>query len=283
MGSLFSDIGNAIGYASSGAERGRESQANEAQLANYQGLQTAVGPQYVNNPYANLTGNQGDLEAAQGALKQLQGVSEGGGLTDQERSALQAAQLSNAQQQGAAVQAALGNAARSGTLNSGRAIAGELGAGQNAANANAAAGATAAANSAAERMQATNAAGQLGQSLNNQAFNQQLQQAQGTTGVNEFNSGQNVATQEASINNAFNQAAGENQALGEKIRLNQNQAAGIAGVGSSLGDAAGQIGSAFVPGAGGVGGLMSMFQGGGSSAYNPNTGDYSMPGQGGGY
>jgi hypothetical protein len=273
MGSLFGDIGSAIGYASSGAERGRESQANESQLANYANLNTGVNPVYVNNPYAGLTGNQQANQAAMGALKDLQGVSSGGGLTPQESSALQAAQLSNAQQAGAATQAALNNAARSGTLNSGRAIAGELGAGQNAQNANAQAGAQAASNSAAQRMQAMGEVGQLGNQLNQTQFGQNLAQAQGTEANNQFNSAQNVAAQQATIGNQFAQAAGENQALGEKIALNQNQAGQIGQVGGELGNAAGQIAGAFVPGAGGVNGLMGMFGGG-------NTGSYSGSAQG---
>jgi hypothetical protein len=249
MGSLFSDIGGAIGYAASGPQRGRESRAAQDARDQFGNLQTGVDYHNVANPYGDP--NNPASQAALGALGDLGAVSHGTGLTPQEASALQAAQLSNAQQQGGAVQAALENAQRSGTLNSGRAVAGELGATQGAANANAQAGAEAAAASAAQRQQAMGQVGQLGQSLTGQ----ELQNAQ-------YNAGQDVAAQEAARNNEARRAAGIQSADATTIGLNQDQAAQLSGLGSHLGDAAGQIGAAAATGGlSGMAGLKGMFGG----------------------
>lgn len=247
MGDLFGEIGNAIGYASSGAERGRASRFAGAALDAYKNLNPEINAVNVANPYADLANNPA-AAAALGALGDLGAVSRGVGLTPQEASALQAAQLSNAQQQGAAVQAAMERAARGGTQNSGRALAGELGAVQGATNANAQAGAEAAANSAAQRQQAMGQVGQLGESLEGQ----QLQNQQ-------FNSAQNVAAQEASAENAQRQAEGEQSAYNTLIGLNTHQQQAIQQLGQNVGNAAGQVASAAIPGTGGLSGLMQMF------------------------
>ncbi len=246
MGSLFSDIGGAIGYASSGAQRGRESRAAQDARDQFGNLQTGVDYHNVANPYGDP--NNPASQAALGALGDLGAVSHGTGLTPQEAGALQAAQLSNAQQQGGAVQAALENAQRSGALNSGRAVAGELGATQGATNANAQAGAEAAAASAAQRQQAMGQVGQLGQSLTGQ----ELQNAQ-------YNAGQDVNAQQQNRQNELNKTLGIQSADATTIGLNKDQAAGIQGLGKNLGDAVGQIGSAVATG--GMSGLTGMFGG----------------------
>jgi len=244
MGSLFSDIGNAIGYAASGPARGRASrQAGEA-VQTYRDLNPNITARDVANPYAGL-GDEHGARQALGALNDLQSVSRGHGLTEQEASALQAAQLSNAQQQGSALQGVLNSAERAGTLNSGRAVAGQLGAIQNAGNANAQAAAQAAANSAAQRQQAMGQVGQLGGALEGQQI-----------GVGQFDAGQNLAAQQATAQNAYNQAHGIAGGLQYMADMNTNKQHDIQGVGSNLGDAAGQIGAA----AGGpLSSLLGMF------------------------
>jgi hypothetical protein len=238
MGSLGKDIGSALGYAASGAERGRESRDTGAELTNWQGLDTNVGP----NAYANIQQNPQYMAAAGQALSQLGGLASGTGMTPQESSALQAAQLSNAQQQGSAAQGALNRASASGTLNSGRALSGLLGANQTATNANAQAGAQAAANSAAQRQAAMGQAGQLGNQLSNTQFGQQATIAQGTNAYNQ-----------QGLQNRVGKVQGENSAYDKLVALNQNQAQGIQNMAGSLGDAAGQIGQAVATGGASLG------------------------------
>jgi hypothetical protein len=229
MGNVVQDVGQAIGYAASGAERGRESRFTGDELQNWQNLNTDVGP----NAYANIQQNPQYMAAAGQALSQLGGLASGTGMTPQESSALQAAQLSNAQQQGGAAQGALNRASASGTLNSGRALAGLLGANQTATNANAQAGAQAAANSAAQRQAAIGQEGQLGNQLSNTQFNQGAIVAQGTNAYNQ-----------QGLQNRISQIQGENSAYDKLVALNQNQAAGIQGTAGNIGNAAGQIGQA---------------------------------------
>jgi len=270
MGSLFSDIGNAIGYASSGAERGRESRAAGQVVDNANSLNAQVNADPAANAYANIHTNPAYMQAAGEALNQLGAVGRGTGLTPQAASALQAAQLSNAQQQGAAVQAQLANAARSGTINSGRAISGLVGADQGATNANAMAGANAASNSEAQRLNALNSVGQLGANLSNTQFGQQAQIAQGTNQANQFNSAQNVQAQQLSNQDALAKEQAQAAAEQNIIGLNQQQAKGIQGLGSELGDAAGQIASTATTG--GFSQLGNLFGGGGGTAqYNGPT------------
>ncbi len=235
MSSLFSDIGNAIGYAASGPARGRASRQAGQAVQNYEDLNPQIGAAVIGDPYAAIKSNPNDVAAAQGALQDLQGVSHGTGLTAGDASALQAAQLSNAQQQGSALQGILNSAQRAGTLNGGRAIAGQLGAAQAAGNANAQAGAQAAANSGQERLNAMGQVGQLGQSLEGQQFGEQAAKAAGTTGVNEYNVNQNVNTQQLTAQNRLNQARGEQSALDTLIELNNQKGKDIQGAGSDIG------------------------------------------------
>jgi hypothetical protein len=247
MGSLFSSIGDAIGYASSGAERGRQSRAAGDTRDEWGGLRTDVQGRPVDDPYANL-GKNPNAAAANQAVQDLQGMSHGTGLTPQDASALQAAQLSNAQQQGSALQGIQNQAQAAGTLNSGRALAGQLQATQAAGNANAQAGAQAAANSGQERQNAMGQVGQLGQQLQGQ----QLQNQQ-------FNSAQNVQAQEAQRQNEANRVQGIGGANQTLIDLNKKQAEGIQGVGKNIGNAVGQAASAAATG--GMSGLLGMFGG----------------------
>jgi len=247
MGSLFSDIGNAIGYAASGPARGRASRQMGEAVQTYRDLNPNITAQNVANPYAGV-GDEHGAQQALGALNDLQSMSRGHGLTEQEASALQAAQLSNAQQQGSALQGVLNSAERAGTLNSGRAVAGQLGAIQNAGNANAQAAAQAAANSAAQRQQAMGQVGQLGGALEGQQI-----------GVGQFNAGQNMAAQQATANNAFNQAQGIASGLQTMAGANNQKQKDIQDVGSKIGDAAGQVAGAAATG--GMSGLLGMFGG----------------------
>jgi hypothetical protein len=244
MGDIGKDIGGAIGYASSGAERGRESRFAGDALQGYKDLNPTITAQNAANAYGNIQLDPTGQNYAKQALGELGGVSGGHGLTEQESSALQAAQLSNAQQQGAATQAALANAARSGTLNSSRALQAVIQAGQGATNANAQAGAQAAAASAGQRQQAMAELGQLGNQTSNTQAGQQFQIAQGTNQANQFNAGQNLAAQEASYQAALDKAKGQQSAYNTLIGLNQDQAQGIQGVGANLGQATGEVAQA---------------------------------------
>jgi hypothetical protein len=283
MGDIFKDIGNAIGYASSGAQRGRESRFAGDALQNYKDLNPTITAPGAANAYGNVQLDPTGLNAAKQALGELGGVSGGHGLTEQEASALQAAQLSNAQQHGAATQAALANAARSGTLNSSRALQAVIQAGQGATNANAQAGAQAAAASANQRQQAMAELGQLGNQTSNTQAGQQFQIAQGTNQANQFNAGQNLAAQEASYQAALAKAKGQQSAYDTLIGLNQGQAGQQQQLGGELGQAAGEIGQAAATGGASLGmsggGLFGGGGGGGGSSptnsVGPTAGSYT--------
>jgi hypothetical protein len=232
----------------------------------------AVGDLMDSNPEAGRTEYDRIHEdpalrsAEMSALQGFQQEANAGGLTVQDRAALQQAQDANAQRERGAREAILQNMAMRGMGGSGSELAAALENQQGSAMRNNAAGTQAAADARNRALQAMATSGQMAGGIRSQDWQQAAQRAASQDAINKFNASQRLSRAGQVANVRLGKGALYNQEAGANMGMARGIGSGVGAIGdygeyvgdkpiNQLSQLGGSMGSS---GGGGGGGLMAL-------------------------
>jgi hypothetical protein len=187
LGSYFGDV---FGGGNKKTERGWDEQrgAYEEALRGLKDVNAESGPSEM----AKIKINPALRSAQMGALGALQGEAAAGGLTAEDKAALQQTQEAQGQQERGAREAILQNATAKGAAGGGQGLAAQLSAQQGSAQRGAMTGTQIAADARKRALGAMAGAGKLGGEMEQQQFGEQSSAAQAQDLINRFNAGQRL-------------------------------------------------------------------------------------------